>query len=154
MIDAGFSVGSGIANRAGAMYESFKIGLTTNLFMRGLGLSKQAGTTAEDGVDAGQSDNIATQIADEPTLRSRSRSDPALIEKYRKKASPVPTSDTSGAEKLRALNKNGRVDYCLQEGILENPYLSAFSAHMQYWQVCLRIVSSRTIPISNCWSIF
>jgi hypothetical protein len=41
VIDASFNVGSGIANRAGAMYESFKMGLTTNLFMRGLGLSRQ-----------------------------------------------------------------------------------------------------------------
>jgi hypothetical protein len=32
------------------------------------------------------------------------------------------------------LNVTGRVDYCIQEGLLENPYLSAFSAHMQYWQ--------------------
>lgn len=135
MIDAGFSVGSGIANRAGAMYESFKMGLTTNLFMRGLGLSKQAGVASEDNIDTQQTDDIATQARDEPTLRSRSRSDPALMEKYRKRASPVPASDTPGAEKLRSLNKNGRVDYCLQEGILENPYLSAFSAHMQYWQV-------------------
>lgn len=48
---------------------------------------------------------------------------------------PLPTANyAGGAKKLKMLNVTGRVDYCIQEGLLENPYLSAFSAHMQYWQ--------------------
>ncbi|KAI8376523.1 DDHD domain-containing protein [Radiomyces spectabilis] len=101
VIDAGFNVGSGIANRAGAMYESFKMGLTTNLFMRGLGLSRQ-------------------QIYEDMHPSSDNDDDPAPY--------------SIGARKLRMLNVTGRVDYCLQEGFLENPYLNAFNAHMQYWQ--------------------
>ncbi|KAF9167640.1 hypothetical protein DFQ26_003796 [Actinomortierella ambigua] len=38
-----------------------------------------------------------------------------------------------GKAKVKALNKTGRVDWCLQEGILESAYLSALSVHMQYW---------------------
>ncbi|KAF9979277.1 hypothetical protein BGZ73_002546 [Actinomortierella ambigua] len=38
-----------------------------------------------------------------------------------------------GEAKVKALNKTGRVDWCLQEGILESAYLSALSVHMQYW---------------------
>jgi hypothetical protein len=41
---------------------------------------------------------------------------------------------THGARKLRLLNSTGRVDWCVQEGFLENPYLNAFAAHTQYWQ--------------------
>lgn len=150
VIDAGFSVGSGIANRAGAMYESFKMGLTANLFMRGLGLSKQleedinqatAASAAASAAAAAYPDNnelngqpSSPESDDQNTLRSRSRSDPSLTDKYRKRAASS-ASEKSGAEKLRMLNQTGRVDFCLQEGILENPYLSAFSAHMQYWQV-------------------
>lgn len=157
VIDAGFSVGSGIANRAGAMYESFKMGLTANLFMRGLGLSKQleddinqatAASAAAAAAATAQSENnnnneltsgssnesLSPESDEQNTLRSRSRSDPSLTDKYRKRAASS-ASETSGAEKLRMLNQTGRVDFCLQEGILENPYLSAFSAHMQYWQV-------------------
>ncbi|KAJ8652448.1 hypothetical protein O0I10_011915 [Lichtheimia ornata] len=156
VIDAGFSVGSGIANRAGAMYESFKMGLTANLFMRGLGLSKQleddinqataasaaAATAAATAANpennnneltTGSSESLSPESDEQNTLRSRSRSDPSLTDKYRKRAASS-ASETSGAEKLRMLNQTGRVDFCLQEGILENPYLSAFSAHMQYWQ--------------------
>ncbi|ORY41365.1 hypothetical protein BCR33DRAFT_852345 [Rhizoclosmatium globosum] len=34
---------------------------------------------------------------------------------------------------VRALNPRGRLDYVLQEGVLENPYLSSLSSHMTYW---------------------
>jgi hypothetical protein len=148
VIDASFNVGSGIANRAGAMYESLKMGLTTNLFMRGLGLSRQqiyddAHPQSED-EDDGADDTINR------LTRIRSNSDPtrAFSSEFSRPSSiagkssirkapplPLPTHhNTEGARKLQMLNVTGRVDYCLQEGILENPYLSAFSAHMQYWQ--------------------
>ncbi|KAI8140561.1 DDHD domain-containing protein [Fennellomyces sp. T-0311] len=132
VIDAGFSVGSGIANRAGAMFESVRMGITTSLFMRGLGLSKQMEEELQSS-DPEQSSR-SPPAQDDQSLRSRSRSDPALAEKYRKRSPSMSAGELSGAEKLQMLNKNGRVDFCLQEGILENPYLSAFSAHMTYWQ--------------------
>ncbi|KAI7847447.1 DDHD domain-containing protein [Circinella umbellata] len=153
VIDAGFSVGSGIANRAGAMFESMKSGFTTSLFMRGLGLSKQLEdelhqqhqqqqqernieqeSSSMNNNNNNGSSTTTPPMADDQTLRSRSRSDPSLAEKYRKRSSSVSAGELSGAEKLQMLNRNGRVDFCLQEGILENPYLSAFSAHMAYWQ--------------------
>lgn len=143
MIDASFHMGSGIANRAGAMYESIKVGLTTNLFMRGLGLSRQQiyeDTHGDLSEDEEQEKPVKARI--------RSNSDPATAFSYKsmkdakstlRKSPPVPlptsTPYSLGAQKLKALNRTGRVDYCLQEGLLENPYLSAFSAHLQYWQV-------------------
>lgn len=171
VIDASFNVGSGIANRAGAMYESFKIGLTTNLFMRGLGLSRQQ--IYQDTHPTGEEESNeerrkreeeeidSTLAAMDDTnrfTRMRSNSDPArafssdfryknnMPSSIKGKSStrksppvPLPTSNTTpysqGAQKLKMLNVTGRVDYCIQEGLLENPYLSAFSAHMQYWQV-------------------
>lgn len=170
VIDASFNVGSGIANRAGAMYESFKIGLTTNLFMRGLGLSRQQiyedthpQDEEEEKPKKKDEENIEESLAamddTNRTTRMRSNSDPAhaFSSDFRYKHNnaktsingkstirksppiPLPTSNTSpysqGAQKLKMLNVTGRVDYCIQEGLLENPYLSAFSAHMQYWQV-------------------
>lgn len=174
VIDASFNVGSGIANRAGAMYESFKMGLTTNLFMRGLGLSRQqiyedTHPDYENGTENKHLDPISLENNDisinanlddtnNRLTRIRSNSDPAhaFSGDFRYKANtyssikgkssirksppiPLPTSNTTpysqGAQKLKMLNVTGRVDYCIQEGLLENPYLSAFSAHMQYWQV-------------------
>ncbi|KAI9317102.1 DDHD domain-containing protein [Dichotomocladium elegans] len=143
VIDAGFSVGSGIANRAGAMYESFKLGFTTNLFMRGFGIAKTMDDERNGVTDANSTEQAVATVAstyvgdqgdDSHSLRSRSRSDPpSLPGKFRNRSASTAT-ELPGAEKLRLLNRTGRVDFCLQEGILENPYFSAFSAHMQYWQ--------------------
>ncbi|KAL0091653.1 DDHD domain-containing protein [Phycomyces blakesleeanus] len=148
MIDAGLNVGSGIANRAGAMYESLKMGITTNLFMRGLGLSRQQiyqdRHPSSDNEDELSTRENPTKSPPNGLYRTRSNSDPAcatsmaLKSKIRKPPpSPLPSSASPysvGARKLKMLNSSGRVDYCLQEGLLENPYINAFSAHLQYWQ--------------------
>ncbi|CAO3638528.1 unnamed protein product [Cunninghamella echinulata] len=249
VLDVGYNVGSGIANRAGAMYESIKIGLTANLFMRGLGLSRQqlyqdthptssednsdndddedttqndqyddtinnntqeslaTTSTATDNTNNDNNNNIDiskkidnklhTSLSSSPhysksipglttttptntssinihakhikeyqldtngssSNRIRSNSDPAFAfsssptistvqdqqqqqsprqpsNLSRQTPSPLPllSSHSHGARKLKLLNVNGRVDYALQEGLLENPYLNALNAHMQYWQ--------------------
>ncbi|KAJ3150475.1 hypothetical protein HDU86_006648 [Geranomyces michiganensis] len=38
-----------------------------------------------------------------------------------------------GATDVELLNPRGRIDYVLQEGVLENPYISALGVHMNYW---------------------
>ncbi|CAO3702023.1 unnamed protein product [Rhizopus stolonifer] len=145
VLEASYNVGSGIANRAGAMYESIKMGLTTNLFMRGLGLTRQQ--IYED-THPKQDDEMPLDGEQRlPINRIRSNSDPAFrhssadttgLKTGVRKSPPIPLPNTinhsAGAKKLKLLNVTGRVDYCIQEGLLENPYLSAFSAHMQYWQ--------------------
>ncbi|CEG81334.1 hypothetical protein RMATCC62417_15549 [Rhizopus microsporus] len=153
VIEASFNVGSGIANRAGAMYESIKIGLTTNLFMRGLGLTRQQiyeDTHPKPDIIQKEEENT-DEVYKFNVNRTRSNSDPAHafrtsssnfqkssnMKGSPRKSPPVPlptVNYSAGAKKLKMLNVTGRVDYCLQEGLLENPYLSAFSAHMQYWQ--------------------
>ncbi|KAG9293859.1 hypothetical protein G9A89_019197 [Geosiphon pyriformis] len=44
--------------------------------------------------------------------------------------------DPDGAAKLRSLNITGRIDYCLQEGILDLSYLNAITVHLSYWSDC------------------
>lgn len=123
------------------MYESFKIGLTTNLVMRGLGLSRQQ--IYED-LQGSKEDSQR-----ETTRHTRSSSDSAVhaaavkgqfpsSEAYFQPAPSLNTNNnrySEGAKKLRMLNSRGRVDYCLQSNNLENRYWSAFSAHLQYWKV-------------------
>lgn len=43
------------------------------------------------------------------------------------------TKKTEGAEKLRALNQSGRVDFSIQEDMFGSSYMSAISAHLAYW---------------------
>ncbi|CAG8442980.1 17971_t:CDS:10 [Funneliformis caledonium] len=41
--------------------------------------------------------------------------------------------DLSGPDKLTSLNSTGRIDYCLQEGILDIAYFTAITVHLNYW---------------------
>ncbi|CAG8628402.1 428_t:CDS:2, partial [Racocetra persica] len=41
--------------------------------------------------------------------------------------------DPVGAAKLKSLNVTGRIDYALQEGILDVSYINAITAHLCYW---------------------
>ncbi|KAJ3207117.1 hypothetical protein HDU67_007672 [Dinochytrium kinnereticum] len=43
----------------------------------------------------------------------------------------VTTADDE--EEVKRLNPSGRIDYVLQEGVLENAYLISLSSHMTYW---------------------
>lgn len=144
--------GNRITNKAGAMYESFKIGLTTNLVMRGLGLSRQQiYEDLQGSKDAQQPTTTTTTTM--TTRHARSSSDSAVHVASAKGYFPTTSNDgylqppvaapspnngrfSEGAKRLRMLNTRGRVDYCLQSNDLENRYWSAFSAHLQYWKVC------------------
>ncbi|CAG8640078.1 8315_t:CDS:10 [Acaulospora morrowiae] len=41
--------------------------------------------------------------------------------------------DPLGAAKLKSLNRSGRIDYVLQEGILDVSYINAITVHLGYW---------------------
>ncbi|KAL7330958.1 hypothetical protein PS15p_203222 [Mucor circinelloides] len=109
MLDAGFNAGSDLANRAGAMFESIKTGFTSSLLMRGLGFSKPL--------------EYASGSAE--LQEWQSQTDPNIM---------ATRANAKSATKLKCLNPTGRLDFYLQEGLLENAYLSALSVHMSYWQ--------------------
>ncbi|CAO0793609.1 unnamed protein product, partial [Mucor circinelloides] len=109
MLDAGFNAGSDLANRAGAMFESIKTGFTSSLLMRGLGFSKPL--------------EYASGSAE--LQEWQSQTDPNIM---------ATRTNAKSATKLKYLNPTGRLDFYLQEGLLENAYLSALSVHMSYWQ--------------------
>jgi hypothetical protein len=109
VLDHGFNVTNDLANRAGAMFESFKSGITSSLIMRGLGFSKPL-EEAYPGAE----------------LQWRSQSEPELM---------ATRAAAKSAAKIKTFNPNGRVDFYLQEGLLENSYISALSVHMSYWEV-------------------
>ncbi|CAG8635232.1 7458_t:CDS:10 [Gigaspora margarita] len=54
-------------------------------------------------------------------------------------SSPVVNEDgqldykINGEAKFKSLNKSGRIDYCLQQGILDVGYISAITDHLNYW---------------------
>jgi hypothetical protein len=117
VLDASLNMGSGIAKSAGAFFDSFKSNWTNSLIMRGFGLNK----------------------VDESTMGGSNTDDQAPLDKI--ELNDYNSANSIGAKKLAMLNpKTGRVDFCLQEGILENAYFSALSVHMNYWQVSKPLV--------------
>ncbi|KAI8368473.1 DDHD domain-containing protein [Blakeslea trispora] len=110
VLDASFHMGNDLANKANSMIESLKSGLTNSLLMRGFGFSF----------------NAANKESVDEELTSRSESEPSTIESK---------AAVKSAAKLEKLNPHhGRLDFYLQEGLLENAYISAISVHMSYWQ--------------------
>ena len=117
VLDASFHMGNDLANKANSMIESLKSGLTNSLLMRGFGFSF----------------NAANKESVDEELTSRSESEPSTIESK---------AAVKSAAKLEKLNPHhGRLDFYLQEGLLENAYISAISVHMSYWQVCYHYFS-------------
>ncbi|KAG0214933.1 hypothetical protein BGX28_001139 [Mortierella sp. GBA30] len=129
-----------LANRANTMIESVKAGITTSVFTRALGFRTNPVTNAglihsnkmqETGGGSGStSDTEMSTITDGSELADMSTSGSGTS------ASPKLNAEMNSIiskAKVRALNRTGRVDWCLQEGVFENAYLSALSVHMQYW---------------------
>ena len=36
-------------------------------------------------------------------------------------------------DKIKSLNSTNRIDYCLQEGILDVSYITSITVHLNYW---------------------
>ncbi|KAI7816832.1 DDHD domain-containing protein [Gamsiella multidivaricata] len=129
-----------LANRANTMIESVKMGITTSMFTRALGfrtnpMSNAAVIHSVKVQEAGGASGLASETEMSTIIDGSELVDGALSQangSTTPRVTPEMNSMISKA-KVKALNKTGRVDWCLQEGVFENAYLSALSVHMQYW---------------------
>ncbi|KAG0262324.1 hypothetical protein BG011_000077 [Mortierella polycephala] len=133
---------NGLANRANTMIESVKAGITTSVFTRALGFRTNpianaamihSGKLHENGGGSGSASD--TEMS---TIGDGSDTADGTISSTSGAASSSPKLNTEinsiiCKAKVQALNKTGHVDWCLQEGVFENAYISALSVHMQYW---------------------
>ncbi|KAI8968333.1 DDHD domain-containing protein [Mycotypha africana] len=117
MLDASFNVA---ANKAGAMIDSFK---STGMFVRSLGGYFSSSTSSSTITSSTPLNDISDRGG---------KQDGNLFNSSTESLSTQTSEDD--AHKLKLLNSTGRIDYCLQEGLLENAYISALSVHMSYWQ--------------------
>ncbi|KAG0301031.1 hypothetical protein BGZ98_008680, partial [Dissophora globulifera] len=129
-----------LASRANTMLESVKLGITTSVFTRALGFRTNPVTNAgliqngkvqeAGGTSSAMSETETGSTGDGP--ESSDGASPSASGAATPKVTPEMHSIINKA-KVKALNKTGRVDWCLQEGVFENAYISALSVHMQYW---------------------
>jgi len=136
-----------LANRANTMIESVKLGITTSMFTRALGFrtnpisnaavihnGKLQETGGGGGTGSGStSDTEMSTIGDGTEHSVDGTLTPTTVGASVAKDSPRLNAEMNhiiSKAKVRALNKTGRVDYCLQEGVFENAYLSALSGNV------------------------
>ncbi|KAI9598874.1 DDHD domain-containing protein [Syncephalis fuscata] len=101
-------VGSGIAGRASTMFATMRTSI------RAVSIFKSLGKEAKEAKEATDDDN--TDVNDNEDRKERTAvmsTDPRIL--------------------LQQLNYSGRVDWCLQEGVLENEYLTGLQVHFNYW---------------------
>ncbi|KAG0367751.1 hypothetical protein BGZ54_003336 [Gamsiella multidivaricata] len=123
-----------LANRANTMIESVKMGITTSMFTRALGfrtnpMSNAAVIHSVKVQEAGGASGLASETEMSTIIDGSELVDGALSQangSTTPRVTPEMNSMISKA-KVKALNKTGRVDWCLQEGVFENAYLSALS---------------------------
>ncbi|KAL2017862.1 hypothetical protein VTK56DRAFT_1607 [Thermocarpiscus australiensis] len=141
---AGTNVSAGVITDAKALSDAQRIEKTAER-MRQLasGASKNGGGTTASG-------NEATLIDDElETLYSRFQKSRVDMAKEKASGSGSGGSGLSADKvleeerkaqklkreemKIRALNRNGRVDYCIQESVLDFNPINTIASHMSYW---------------------
>lgn len=140
IFDAGFTVGSDIASKAEAVIISLRTSATSWFRREELPAGGQANKD-DDPEEISMANLVSPTTSSEPSSPSS-----APVDGFRMlgtKGSATKGSDRStksnmrayatGAERLKMLNSTGRVDYFIQEGILESSYLSALQSHLSYW---------------------
>ncbi|KAL2911870.1 hypothetical protein HK105_208653 [Polyrhizophydium stewartii] len=137
-------LGSDIVERGRSIFETMRYGLFTSI-----------STTAEIVGQAGRAINLgfAPTNAVEGPPQSSARQLPQQLQppsEDGRASTAMPSASADDAQRaadtaakaaraiennddIHSLNPNGRIDFALQEGILENPYLSSLGSHMSYW---------------------
>ncbi|KAG0272418.1 hypothetical protein BGZ95_011846 [Linnemannia exigua] len=129
--------GNDLANRANTMIESVKLGITTSMFTRALGFKtnpvSNAGLIHNSKLQDTGNGSASTSDTEMSTVGDGSEQADGNTKGTGSPRLNAETNSIISKAKVRALNKTGRVDWCLQEGVFENAYISALSVHMQYW---------------------
>jgi hypothetical protein len=136
MVERGRSLLSGLVISAGSMLTKIS-GSQTNSEMELTTIDRLSSVS-----NVSMEGNIGNVGAKSPERRRSSLGNPKSPERKSttNPASKKPSSrsEPSAAQqsiilKMKALNDHGRLDFALQESLLENPYLSSLGSHMSYW---------------------
>jgi hypothetical protein len=155
IVDRGRNIFSGIFSATSAVVGMAGFGAATPATTATAATAKSIASTGTQGsLDGGHPSTVTSgsvpSLAGSGSIASPSTSPtrgnylaetPALRPKFSAEtlsdsSAPAPTigdGEVVDENDIRWLNPRGRIDYALQEGVLENPYLSSLSSHMTYW---------------------
>jgi hypothetical protein len=113
------------------MIESVKLGITTSMFTRALGFKtnpvNNAGLIHNSKLQETGGWSTSTSDTEMSTVGDGSEQADGVSNGTASPRLNAETNSIISKAKVRALNKTGRVDWCLQEGVFENAYISALS---------------------------
>ncbi|KAI8818709.1 DDHD domain-containing protein [Fimicolochytrium jonesii] len=141
-------LGTGIADRGRSMFEAARAGLTSTTAGITSGFTAHVGRVvtmvnafkapAYTAEASSASSDIKAELHGAGLASSGSNlnsndSLPATAPASSVEMHEIVRPSPENATDVELLNPRGRIDYVLQEGVLENPYISALGVHMNYW---------------------
>jgi hypothetical protein len=130
MVERGRTLLSGLVTSAGSMLTKIS-GSQANSETE-LNAIEKAVEGSTGNLTAKSPDRRRSSITSNPKSPERKQTNPANRRKPSSRYEPT-ASQQSVILKMKALNDHGRLDFALQESLLENPYLSSLGSHMNYW---------------------
>ncbi|CAK7267238.1 hypothetical protein SEPCBS57363_002491 [Sporothrix epigloea] len=155
------NIGAKVGQSVSGMWSSLSAGIASNLLNRSLGLTQEdvakleeqqkQHTQQQEGMPADGNTSLLQPIVDEEveTLFSHFEKKRATMAKEEAKEAGRDNGDDAVGQRLReeakaqrmrreeakvrALNRNGRVDYSIQESVLDFNPINTIASHMSYW---------------------
>ena len=118
-----FSIGSGLASGISTTAEMVnQAGRVIN--MVGFSSAANAANNTKTAPTSPQQQSIEMDTIQQPSGSASESS---------KSKQEYDEQEQKAQAEMHKLNSNGRIDFVMQEGVLENPYLSSLGVHMNYW---------------------
>jgi len=115
-------VGQRISSSASSLWSSVRSSITSSLISRSLGYTDVPPENNQNPTEPPELVTPSVGLMSQETLYSVFKQTTTGLRTARQEA-----------DKLKAINSTGRVDFVIQEGLFEASYLSAIAAHLQYW---------------------
>lgn len=116
---------------ASSYWGALRSSITNSIVSRSLGYGDLSSPTASTSTSASKAvpEDEKQKVANEINKQHEE----TLFAAFEKAWGSNNVKKAEGSEKLRALNKSGRVDFQIQEDLFSASYMSAISAHLAYW---------------------
>ena len=155
-------IGAKVGQSVSGLWSSFSAGIASNLLNRSLGLSQEdVAKLEQQGMASGDgSGNAGAGAHNAPTVSANPMDEEVetLFSHFEKKRADMAKDDVAKGDasnkaraaswlreeakaqrmrreeaKVRALNHSGRVDYSIQESVLDFNPINTIASHMAYW---------------------
>jgi len=142
-------IGQTVTRSVANMWTSLSSGIASSILNRSLGISGDPGCTSTATTSAGTSDHKRASL-----VTAEGRHPPTMIDAeietlyagFQKRRGSAPGSEEQNKaydqdegrvlneeEKVKALNRTGRIDFAIQEGVFDISVLASIASHLSYW---------------------